>query len=413
MTIQQAAVRDPDREAERRRRILDVAGELFARKGYDTTGVADVAAAARLGAATIYRLIGTKQDLLTEIVLTSLVSAVDGAAAIEPDAPGSLDGLAALALQHRHVGVLWQRDIRHLAAEVQATARDLIRRFAARMREHVRARRPEADDLAVDLLGWAMVATLISPSLHRTEASADEYRQRIAAVLARVLTAPISGDTAPVGPIPAAAAAAVAASAAAPDVAGTGSLLPAVRREALLVAAVHLFAQRGYANVALDDIGALAGVSGPSIYHHFPSKQHLLRTAATRAGAALQATVTSAYVGSADAGGALAALLAGYLRFAFVHHELLSVLITDSLHLTVEDQEQAAEAEREYVGEWVHLLGRLHGVAQDDGRETGLLVDVYAVIDIINNIVRIPRLRAEPAAAGALWTIGRWVLDLA
>ena len=50
----------------------------------------------------------------------------------------------------------------------------------------------------------------------------------------------------------------------------------AARREAILTAAAELFAERGYAAVGMDDIGAAAGVTGPAIYRHFGAKASVL-----------------------------------------------------------------------------------------------------------------------------------------
>ncbi len=52
----------------------------------------------------------------------------------------------------------------------------------------------------------------------------------------------------------------------------------APRRALLLEAAAGLFAERGFHAVGIDDIGAAAGISGPGVYRHFPSKQALLET---------------------------------------------------------------------------------------------------------------------------------------
>ena len=50
------------------------------------------------------------------------------------------------------------------------------------------------------------------------------------------------------------------------------------RREQLLESAADLFADRGFHGVGIDDIGAAAGITGPGVYRHFPSKQALLET---------------------------------------------------------------------------------------------------------------------------------------
>src|SRR5690625_368633 len=48
------------------------------------------------------------------------------------------------------------------------------------------------------------------------------------------------------------------------------------RREQLLATAGRLFADRGFAAVSLDEIGAEVGVTGQAIYRHFESKQDML-----------------------------------------------------------------------------------------------------------------------------------------
>jgi AcrR family transcriptional regulator len=50
------------------------------------------------------------------------------------------------------------------------------------------------------------------------------------------------------------------------------------RRELLLEAAADLFAEKGFYGVGIDDIGEAAGITGPGVYRHFPSKQALLET---------------------------------------------------------------------------------------------------------------------------------------
>ncbi|MCW2584706.1 MAG: transcriptional regulator, TetR family [Frankiales bacterium] len=56
----------------------------------------------------------------------------------------------------------------------------------------------------------------------------------------------------------------------------------APRRELLLEAAADLFAARGFHAVGIDDIGAAAGITGPGVYRHFPSKQALLESLCDR-----------------------------------------------------------------------------------------------------------------------------------
>jgi TetR/AcrR family transcriptional regulator len=50
---------------------------------------------------------------------------------------------------------------------------------------------------------------------------------------------------------------------------------PADTRERVLVAALALFAERGYRGTSLRDIARRIGIKAPSLLHHFPSKQQL------------------------------------------------------------------------------------------------------------------------------------------
>ncbi|MGY1706733.1 TetR/AcrR family transcriptional regulator [Geodermatophilus sp. SYSU D00697] len=48
------------------------------------------------------------------------------------------------------------------------------------------------------------------------------------------------------------------------------------RRDQIVAAATHLFRDKGFAGTTMDDIGRLAGVTGPALYHHFATKQQVL-----------------------------------------------------------------------------------------------------------------------------------------
>jgi AcrR family transcriptional regulator len=50
----------------------------------------------------------------------------------------------------------------------------------------------------------------------------------------------------------------------------------ALRRTEIVVAAAKVFARDGYAHVGLRDIAEVVGIRGPSLYHHFESKEDIL-----------------------------------------------------------------------------------------------------------------------------------------
>jgi AcrR family transcriptional regulator len=59
-------------------------------------------------------------------------------------------------------------------------------------------------------------------------------------------------------------------------------------RAKLLEAATRLFADRTYASVSMEDVGASIGITASSVYNHFPSKQDMLLTALNNGNGYLQ-----------------------------------------------------------------------------------------------------------------------------
>ncbi|WP_016969184.1 TetR/AcrR family transcriptional regulator [Pseudomonas tolaasii] len=55
------------------------------------------------------------------------------------------------------------------------------------------------------------------------------------------------------------------------------------RREAILVAGIELFDRYGYSNATVEQIAAAAGVSSPTVFNYFGSKQEILFALVDRA----------------------------------------------------------------------------------------------------------------------------------
>lgn len=52
--------------------------------------------------------------------------------------------------------------------------------------------------------------------------------------------------------------------------------VPSGARRAILETALRLFAERGYSGTSIRDIAAACGLQGPTLYSHYPSKEHVL-----------------------------------------------------------------------------------------------------------------------------------------
>lgn len=99
-------------------------------------------------------------------------------------------------------------------------------------------------------------------------------------------------------------------------------------RPAILAAARHLFAQRGFAGTSVREIAEAAGVSKAAIYHHFRDKDRLYRVLLDEA----IRTLTAAMKRVLDDGAArvqLARIVLLHLQFASDHADLLRMLVVE------------------------------------------------------------------------------------
>jgi AcrR family transcriptional regulator len=78
------SLRDRKR-ARTRQALIDAAAELFQRKGYDETTIADIAAAAEIGARTFFSYFASKEELLFPEADYRVQAAVDAIATRRPD----------------------------------------------------------------------------------------------------------------------------------------------------------------------------------------------------------------------------------------------------------------------------------------------------------------------------------------
>ncbi|MBU3752147.1 MAG: TetR/AcrR family transcriptional regulator [Mycobacterium sp.] len=138
------------------------------------------------------------------------------------------------------------------------------------------------------------------------------------------------------------------------------------RRSQLLAAAEQLIAERGFLAVRLEDIGAAAGVSGPAIYRHFPSKEALLVELLVGISTRLLSGGQAVVAESGTAAAALAGLIEFHLDFALSEPGLIRIQDRDLDNLPAPAQRQVRRAQRRYVETWVSVLRRVHPELSED-----------------------------------------------
>jgi AcrR family transcriptional regulator len=164
------------------------------------------------------------------------------------------------------------------------------------------------------------------------------------------------------------------------------------RRRAILRSAAQLFAQRGFARVSIEDLGAAAGVSGPAVYRHFSSKQSVLAALLTDVSEELLTGGRAVVARAAADEEALRGLVAFQVDFALSNADVITVQDRDMSSLTPEDQLRVRTLQRAYIGVWVELLERL----QPGVDRSTLRLKVQATFGLINSTPHSVRSHGRP-----------------
>ncbi len=396
MTLERPVAAPPRRGTRPRNRralILKAATALFYRRGYDHVSMGDIADAVGIGPSALYRHFPGKQQLLRTVILDGLVPIREQLDDLDlTDRATALPALARLALEHRELGVLWQREAHHVAADDISELRGELHEIGRALACRIQAARPDLSPAAADLLAWSIVATLISVSFHHLDLPGPEYEDLLADFVGIVLNTDFPDDFPEAPPSPS----------------RRPALMPKSRREALLAQAIRMFAVQGYSRVGIQDIGAAVGVTGPSIYSHFGSKLELLVTALSRGTAVLFMDLTEAYVTAPTPTDALRQLIHAYIRFATRNHHLIDIMITETEHLPEEERHRTRQAQHSYIDEWVHLLRSVHPELDT----TSARIRVQAALTVANDVTRTSHLRRNPATPDATERICTHLLRL-
>lgn len=391
-TVRAVSARTP-RPRNRKAQIIVAAGDLFYRFGYHNVGTEDIAEAVGITAGALYRHFRSKQELLAYALLDSLDRV---AAVIRRRVPGELSALVAelaeTASARRDLGVLWNRELRHLDDEWRLRACERFGEFLAGFVDALRAARAELSSAEAELLARCALSVLTSPSYHRAPIAPESLAELLGRMSLAVCTVDLG-----VGPeesIPEAIAAT------------DRGLPPGSRREALLAAATRLFSTRGYWAVTMDEVGAAVGVRSTSVYRHFTTKSELLNAVVARGNEPLQLGLARALSRAATPGQALENAVVAYLEFATVHHDLLGVLVAEVVNLPEPHRSRLRQAQHDYVAEWIRLLA----ATRPELSRVEIRFCVHAALTMINDVARNTWLRAEPGISGPLMRIAARLL---
>ncbi|NIH87391.1 TetR/AcrR family transcriptional regulator [Amycolatopsis granulosa] len=385
------------RRPDRKDQLAGLAAELFRARGYHGVGINDIAAAAGITGPAVYRHFADKQAILAHVLLGGVREMEEATAAAlsslrRPDGAQVdrlLRGIAEASVERRDVAALWRWEGRHLAP---ADQREIGRRSAALLAAWAKELMNVRDDLEpadAELLCWAAMSVFGSVSVHRTSVARKRFAELLAALARRVLDVRLPDVLDP-------------PTAASPGV-GVVS-----RREQILSAAAELFQRAGFHAVSMEDIGAAAGIAGPSVYRHFSSKAALLGAIARRAADRLLLDAERVRLGSADETEALRGLIDSYVRVLTGSAELAVSFSADAVTYAEEESAELRRIQRDYVAQWVGLLG----AAQPSLNPREAKITVHAALTIANDLSRTRRVNQRPCLAGELRALMAAVLDL-
>jgi AcrR family transcriptional regulator len=356
------------RPANRRQLVLAAAAELFHGRGYSNVSMKDIADEVAVGPSALYRHFRNKNDLLEAVVYDGLTT-VEQLLDIAREDP-TMDLYAALAaamLEHRAVGVLWHREARHLTQPAQRDLRDQIRRISGQIGAIVQRDRSELDPVQTDFLVWSMLGVATSVSFH----AATVPVQLLTTLVRAVADTTIPHLRAREGYVDE----------------GAATWTPS-RREAIVTAAIRLFAARGYAEVSLEEIGTAVGIAGASVYNHFSTKADILILAMDRGNEILRADMQRDIGRAVSAGDAVRRLVASYRDFALENGNLITLLNSETDQLPLDDRHRVRASQHHYIAEWMQLTRQVRPEIDDAEAR----IRVQAALNTMNDIATTPHL---------------------
>jgi AcrR family transcriptional regulator len=112
-------------------RVRAAAVALFAVKGFHGTGIRELADAAGLSSATLYHYIGTKEDLLVDIMQTSLDRLLTAAGQVLTESPSPVAAMSGLVQTHVVAHALRQAETVVVDTELRALSPERRRPIVA------------------------------------------------------------------------------------------------------------------------------------------------------------------------------------------------------------------------------------------------------------------------------------------
>lgn len=166
------------------------------------------------------------------------------------------------------------------------------------------------------------------------------------------------------------------------------------RHAALVREATRLFADRGFAGVSLEEIGAAVGISGPAVYRHFANKRSLLTAILVGVSERLLTGGRTVVAAHDDPRQRLETLVRFHLDAALAEADVIRVQDRDLARLSADDVDRVRALQRAYVDVWI---GALRAVRPDDATSS-LRLRTFACFGLLNSTPHRVRAASETYA---------------
>ena len=155
----------------------------------------------------------------------------------------------------------------------------------------------------------------------------------------------------------------------------------AQRRARYLSAAGHLFAERGYRAVSIEELGAAVGVSGPALYNHFASKEDMLIELLTGASERLLDGFEKTVAAAAPDLETLRNLVDFHLDFALAEKDIIRIQDRELANLPTDANHRVRLLQRRYLDGWQVIVARL----RPGTPPAELRVRMHALFGVLNS----------------------------
>jgi AcrR family transcriptional regulator len=162
------------------------------------------------------------------------------------------------------------------------------------------------------------------------------------------------------------------------------------RQDLILKTAAELFAEHGFGQVSINDIGYAAGVTGPAIYRYFASKEELLVSVYRRLHEISGEGLAAAIADNPDPLDAMVALIDMQMRLATEHGPKMRVVEAEWQHVPADDVASLRAENRRQLRIMQDALAK----ARPDLDASEVEVTVHGLIALISSIIR--RRRTKP-----------------